>query len=49
MYSKIFKEGPVNLQTIVMAINYGHDCQLTLDYAIWHTQDIIEAIISLNA
>lgn len=48
MYSKIFR-GSVSLQNVAMAINYGQDCQLPLDYAIWHIQDVIEAIVSLNA
>ena len=48
MFSNIF-EGSVSLQNVAMAINYSQDCQIPLDYAIWHIQDVIEAIISLNA
>lgn len=47
MYLNIF-EGSVSLQNVAMAIEYGHSCQIPLDYAIWHIQDVIEAIISLN-
>ena len=47
MYLNIF-EGSVSLQNVAMAISYSQDCQIPLDYAIWHIQDIIEAIISLN-
>lgn len=48
MYSKIFR-GSVNLQNVAMAIGYSQDCQIPLDYAIWHIQDIIEEIILLNS
>lgn len=47
MYLNIF-EGSVSLQNVAMAIGYSQDCQIPLDYAIWHIQDVIEAIISLN-
>ena len=47
MYLNIF-EGSVSLQNVAMAISYSQDCQIPLDCAIWHTQDVIGAIISLN-
>lgn len=48
MFSNIF-EGSVSLQNVAMAISYSQDCQIPLDYAIWHIQDIIEEIILLNS
>lgn len=48
MFSNIF-EGSVTLQNVAMAISYSQDCQIPLDYAIWHIQDIVKEMILLNS